>query len=65
MNKTIFANKYVKVVTFTNIYGAKMFGIEFKVDPASLDSYRGFRVEKAEKVAKWLRKAAKAIKRIK
>lgn len=62
MNEIVFQNKYVEVGTFKNPYGKKMFSIEFKVDPASMDSYRGFPIKKAAKVAKWLKKAAKAIK---
>lgn len=62
MDKVIFQNKHIKVDTFKNSYGTKMFSIRFKVDPASDDFYRGFSTEKAEKVAKWLKKVAKVIK---
>lgn len=62
MIETIFENKYIKIETFKNPYDKKMFSIVFKVDPNSEDSYRGFPIKKAVKVAKWLKKAAKTIK---
>lgn len=62
MDKTIFQNKHVTIETFRNPYDTKMFSIKFNVGSGSDDSYRGFSIKKAAKVAKWLKKAAKAVK---
>jgi hypothetical protein len=56
--------KYMELNTFTNYLKQKMFSVRFIVDGASDDSYRGWRIKKAHKVAKELRKMAKAIEKI-
>ena len=58
---TIYKNKYVKVVKFTNDYKDKMFYIQFITSSDSDNSYRGFKIEKAKEVSKFLREMAKKI----
>lgn len=63
-DKYILATKYAQVTTFTNYNGDKMFSIRFVVPEDSDDSYRGWKIKKARKVAKQLRKIAKTIERL-
>ena len=60
----LFENNYIQVGTFRNIDGIKMFSIQWKVDEGSDDSYHGFKIKKAKKVAKWLRKIAKRLEKL-
>lgn len=62
MNKIIFSNKHIEARVFKNLDGHKMFSFQFLVDEASDDSYRGFKLSNAKKVAKWLKKLSKTVK---
>jgi len=61
MDKLIYKNRTVEVVQFVNFYKEKMFSIRFRVDSASDDSYRGFKIKDAKKVSKWLKEISEAI----
>ena len=62
--KTLFENKFIRMWEFENSYKEPMIGFEFIVDEVSRDNYRGFRVKKARKVAKWFRKIAKKLEKV-
>jgi len=51
-------DKHIRLERFTNPYGTKMFSVTFNVSSDSEDSYRGWDIKKAKKVAKMFRKLA-------
>lgn len=57
-------HKHLKVETFTNPDKDKMFSVRFNTGPDSLDTYRGWKITKAKKVAKMFRKLAKQLEQL-
>ncbi len=64
MDKYILATKHTQLATFTNYKQQEMFSLKFIVPEFSADSYRGWKIKKAGKIAKELRKVAKAIEKL-
>lgn len=57
-------DKHIKVGLFTNPYNTKMFSVTFQTPPDSEDSYRGWNIKKAKKVAKMFRKLVKRLEKL-
>lgn len=62
--RTLFENKFIRMWTFKNVDKIPMIAVEFVVDEASANSYRGFSIKKSRKVAKWFRKLAKKLEKV-
>lgn len=64
MKKIIYEDKRIEVRRFVNYMEDDMFSIRFKVDEGSADNYHGWKIKKAAKIAKILRKIAKKLERV-